>query len=218
MKSIRNVALASICLATVTPASAATIIYTVSGTGTGTVGGQAFAGGVTISASGDTAAQQQCISGGSPVAGCYFIPIASSDLSLGSLGHYSLANNGIMFVNNAANVVGFSEIVLPGPIVNTFAFVNNGGAPSAAFSTWNGISNLGPITTSLGLNKFFRPLVATSGGDLILDNISEVGPATFSASLGAAVPEPSSWLMLTLGFGAIGAALRRRQNVSVRFA
>lgn len=32
------------------------------------------------------------------------------------------------------------------------------------------------------------------------------------------VPEPASWAMMLGGFGAIGAAMRRRQRVSVRFA
>jgi hypothetical protein len=33
----------------------------------------------------------------------------------------------------------------------------------------------------------------------------------------AAVPEPASWAMMIVGFGAIGAAARRRQRVAVRF-
>lgn len=40
---------------------------------------------------------------------------------------------------------------------------------------------------------------------------------SFKASAGA-VPEPSTWMMLILGFGAVGYAMRRRQKVAVRFA
>lgn len=38
-----------------------------------------------------------------------------------------------------------------------------------------------------------------------------VDPALLRASLNGAVPEPSAWAMLVLGFGALGAALRRRR-------
>lgn len=33
-----------------------------------------------------------------------------------------------------------------------------------------------------------------------------------------AVPEPATWAMMLLGFGAVGAATRRRQNVRISFA
>lgn len=39
---------------------------------------------------------------------------------------------------------------------------------------------------------------------------------TFSAP--GAVPEPSTWAMMILGFGAVGGVLRRRRKVSVRYA
>lgn len=35
---------------------------------------------------------------------------------------------------------------------------------------------------------------------------------------GPAVPEPATWAMMVIGFGALGGALRRRQQVHVRFA
>lgn len=34
----------------------------------------------------------------------------------------------------------------------------------------------------------------------------------------AAVPEPSTWAMLILGMGAVGAAMRRRRSITVRYA
>ena len=36
--------------------------------------------------------------------------------------------------------------------------------------------------------------------------------------VGGAVPEPSTWALLILGFGSIGGAMRRRRNVAVKFA
>jgi hypothetical protein len=41
------------------------------------------------------------------------------------------------------------------------------------------------------------------------------GTATFSE---AAVPEPAKWAMMVIGFGLIGAMMRRRPNVQYNFA
>lgn len=40
---------------------------------------------------------------------------------------------------------------------------------------------------------------------------------TFSAT-GGGVPEPATWAMMIIGFGAIGASMRRRQKVAVTYA
>lgn len=80
-------------------------------------------------------------------------------------------------------------------------------------------------------------LVRTSGGALenwAANNI-HVGPGkhklsivgywgkeggTYSSKLSfdAAVPEPASWAMMIAGFGLVGAAMRRRTKVQVRYA
>jgi hypothetical protein len=50
------------------------------------------------------------------------------------------------------------------------------------------------------------------------------GPVGFSLSArnpnptGAAVPEPATWAMMIVGFGAIGASMRRRQSRRVQFS
>jgi hypothetical protein len=43
-------------------------------------------------------------------------------------------------------------------------------------------------------------------------------PSLVGAINSSAVPEPATWGMMILGFGAIGAAMRRRQATQVRFA
>lgn len=45
-----------------------------------------------------------------------------------------------------------------------------------------------------------------------------VGNAFQIDQLAAAAPEPATWAMMIFGFGAAGAALRRRQRVRVRYA
>lgn len=44
------------------------------------------------------------------------------------------------------------------------------------------------------------------------------GSYSGNLGLGAAVPEPASWAMMIAGFGLVGAAMRRRTKVKVRFA
>lgn len=48
-----------------------------------------------------------------------------------------------------------------------------------------------------------------------ITGVTSVPPDTIGDG---AVPEPSTWAMLILGFGAVGATLRRRQTARLRFA
>jgi len=54
-------------------------------------------------------------------------------------------------------------------------------------------------------------ITGTTGGDA-----SYSGTLSFSAAAG--VPEPSTWLMMILGVGFVGMALRRRQRVQVSYS
>jgi hypothetical protein len=65
-----------------------------------------------------------------------------------------------------------------------------------------------PTTVSFGLHDWYG---ARNGDDFAVDNIvvSLVQPF----ALAAAVPEPGVWLMLLLGFGGAGAALRRHRRL-----
>lgn len=213
---MRNFLLAAsalaIALGGAVTASAAVIQYQVTGTGSGTLGGNVFDGAFTITSTGDTGTQQQCVDGGIPVAGCFFVTNNSLELDIAGLGVFSLASPSISFVNNNENLFGFTELVGPPPgTVNTFAFVNITGEPSP-FSTWDGVSDLAAFDTNLLLNNFFAPFVQTDGGELIFAAPPQPGAATFSASLLAApVPEPATWAMMIAGFGMAGASLRRRK-------
>ncbi|SIN59492.1 PEP-CTERM protein-sorting domain-containing protein [Parasphingorhabdus marina DSM 22363] len=196
-----------------TTASAAIIEYQVSGNGSGTLGGDAFDGAFTITSRADTGSQQPCIFEGMPVAGCALVVNDSVELDIAGLGQFNLTGFNISFVNNNANVFGFSELIGPPPgIVNSFAFVNITGEPSP-FSTWDGISNLAAFDTNLTLGNFFAPSVQTNGGELVFTSPPIPGDARFSASIvAAAVPEPATWAMMIAGFGMAGASLRRRKN------
>ena len=76
----------------------------------------------------------------------------------------------------------------------------------AAFST----STTG--TKALGLTGVSRARLVASGTHFNIDNL------VLNASSGA-VPEPATWAMMTLGFGAMGFAMRRKKvGTRIRFA
>lgn len=77
-----------------------------------------------------------------------------------------------------------------------------------------------------GLIDTFNPTIASDGGGFFgVTSIDQILSAQVSlpggfavvdnvqfASITAAVPEPSTWMMMLLGFGAVGASLRRRRK------
>jgi len=67
--------------------------------------------------------------------------------------------------------------------------------------TWNS-----GASTSASIQLINRNL-AWQGNDFTLDDISFNGPA--------AVPEPATWAMVIMGFGAMGSVLRRRRMATV---
>ncbi len=86
------------------------------------------------------------------------------------------------------------------------------------FATYD-IATLAPISTPGGFNQFeFRGIASDTaniyglrfGGNYILLTGTRNGVPN--------VPEPATWALLILGFGVIGAALRRRGKVRVSFA
>lgn len=103
---------------------------------------------------------------------------------------------------------------------------NYGGADNFLFTTGLPFSGLG-VSFSL-VNGTFVNLFADGGvtGEYFATNLfgnagrtNAVGSFTFSAAV-SAVPEPATWGMMILGFGAIGFAMRRRAKIGtrVRFA
>lgn len=59
--------------------------------------------------------------------------------------------------------------------------------------------------------------VFLDGGNTAFETVRPTGVQVL-ASVNGAVPEPASWAMMIAGFGLAGAALRRRQRVSVSYA
>jgi hypothetical protein len=97
--------------------------------------------------------------------------------------------------------LSFSSVILSGtPDVGTFASVN---------------------VNPMNLNSFmFGPFLIASGVYTLTINGNATDGGGFGGGVSvSAVPEPATWAMLLLGFGAIGFQIRRRrQRLQVRYA
>ena len=83
----------------------------------------------------------------------------------------------------------------------------------------SGLTNLQSISDTLGVESVFS---SSSIGFLISGNPSGPGTAQFRVNgASGAVPEPTTWAMMLIGFGAVGGAMRsakRRKKVTVSYA
>lgn len=89
------------------------------------------------------------------------------------------------------------------------------GADVGGLSALNASSALVTLTSS---QNFYGAKFSSSGNSFELDNV-RFSTASVQAPAGtSAVPEPSSWAMMIVGFGAVGYASRRRPASAKAFA
>jgi hypothetical protein len=129
-------------------------------------------------------------------AGESHINATSASIAISGLGSFNFTTPTLIFVSNT----------LPGPGISRVIGGTGGdlfdGPTDPAFSTWDMLTAIGPISGDGELQQWDITPVNTSGGVLRFDN-GHAG-ATFTATI---VPEPSSVVLLTLG----GLTLRRRR-------
>ncbi|HZZ30512.1 MAG TPA: PEPxxWA-CTERM sorting domain-containing protein [Phenylobacterium sp.] len=111
---------------------------------------------------------------------------------------------------------GAHEVGIWDPTTNTFTaeFSTPSTAGGLAYDAadgimWVGLGGGSVVPYTLGgvaLNAGFKPF-----GDIgdTIDGLAFLGEAT-----GGGVPEPSTWALMLLGFGSLGAALRNRRSVA----
>jgi hypothetical protein len=127
---------------------------------------------------------------------------------------------------------GAGEAIIAGPMNNLLvSFTNSYQAvtfniDAAAAGTFdlvvNGVYGLCCATQNLSKNGQNKFIVAATGGDSISSLNFTFNPTVTNlkqfrvqgSAITASVPEPASWAMMIIGFGGIGAAMRRRRHVS----
>jgi PEP-CTERM motif len=127
---------------------------------------------------------------------------------------FTLTNNAFFRLTDAFNA---GDVYTAKDVGNSLTFVStfttDGAAVPAYFNaSWNNTS----------YSRFSGLLGAGNYSFVVTGNCAGGCPAGFAvrldtAPLTAAVPEPATWAMLVLGFGLIGAAMRRR-SLNVTYA
>jgi len=172
-------------------ASAAPITFVHEGSGSGTLDGVAFSALFTITASGDTNNRIGFGSG-------WYIGHTASTINIDGVGSFDFVTSTRTFVNNGAQLVGFSR----GDADGGSDLFN--GPVNDAFGGWDMTTSIGPISGGGDLLQWgSTPAVVTTGGVLFFDDFFT--DARFTATV---VPAPAT----LLGLVGLAATRRRRSN------
>lgn len=186
------------CLAVVLCAAAvhaSTIAYTVTDTGSGTLGAASFTNQfVKITVVGDTSK----VSGSS---GFYTNGASYSTVSIGA-GPDVLFTGAMRFFDNQH----FSPTAAAGISDNSASVLDTF---NSVFQTYDGTTAIGPITGAVFYNSGHA--FSTANGSFILTSAG--ANSTFTATLASVTPEPSSIVLLGTGLLGTLAMLRRKLNV-----
>ena len=177
------------------PAAPITITYQASGAGS--LNGASFASSTfVITALGDTTNRATI----SP--GTFAIDHGSASINITGLGTFSFTTPTRTFVNQGVQVVGFARTVGGSDLLDSTS--------NAAYSTWDLLSSIGPITGSGSLLQWASAPVVTSAGTLVFNNSSTT--LTFQAVVGNAIPEPGTFQLIALGLLGAGLLTRFRRQ------
>ena len=178
------------------------ITFTHQGTGSGTIAGNPFTNAMfTITALGDTN-NRVSHSGGA------FINHDTVSISITGVGNFLFTTPTRTFVNHSARLVGFSRA--SSPALDLF-----NGPTNPIFSTYNMLTSIGPVTGTGQLLQWAAPPpfllpVLTTDGQLVFNNAATT--ATFTATVGQVIPEPTTLLLLGTGLAGVAAKVRKRRQ------
>ena len=133
----------------------------------------------------------------------FFENVGTATVSVGGGSPVTFTDSIQVFSNQSATSVGFEDLSVGDDILNDL---------SASFATYDLKTSIGPIVGSSEINV--GSSFATTGGALVL---TSAGDATFTGAasgVGSAIPEPSSWAMMLIGFAGLGYAGYRRARAA----
>ncbi|GAB4384890.1 MAG: hypothetical protein Kow0022_08900 [Phycisphaerales bacterium] len=186
MKIAHMMIVAGLCAA---PALAAPIEFTHYGSGSGTLDGVGFVSTFTISAVGNTDDRVNLGFG-------YFIDHLSASITIDGVGTYDFLTPTRTFVNNSAQLVGFSR-------AGSLGIDLYNGPIDPFFASWDMTTSTGFISGAGSLLQWDYEDVMTTGGVLFFDTFS-----TDAAFVATVVPAPASIGLLAL----TGVAATRRRR------
>jgi len=149
----------------------------------------------------------------SSAAGVYSFALGTSPLSFdwGIDGTFTAASITVLNLgtNASATYNVFDPWNIGAPIFNDNVFANGSTQNSARLS----FGFLGGVGFDPNVNDTYRVTLNVTGMGSGAQSLS------VDAKIGAgAAPEPATWAMMVGGFGLVGAAMRRRQRTTIRFA
>ena len=179
-------ALLSLPLAFAAAAGASPISFTYTGNASGSLNGVAFsASDFSIYATADTADRQTGT-------GSYLVVHSTASITIANLGTFDILTATSTAVNNASSLVVFGNHATDRALLI---------GTDNAYTNWDLLSSLGPISGDLRALQWADNALDTTGGQLQLDN------ATFAGTFEAAVPAPATFTLV----GASVLAFRRRR-------
>jgi len=186
-------------------AQAATAIYTIKGTADGSLNGVGFSGaGFTFTLFGDTDNITY------PTSLQKLDPLDSASVVIDGFSGVTLQIPTSLSRLSAGTETVFNGVI-NGNLRNLLIWTTDTQVDFA--------HSFGPVGS--GLVEVIGNTFATSGGDLKFNGVNsfhDERPITFSAVVrgDVAVPEPATWGMMLVGFGGMGALLRRRRMAVAR--
>lgn len=152
----------------------------------------------------------------------YASPTAFASFTLDNVGDTHSTN--VMTIGTQETSVGLDDLATA-PVSATFAFTSPTGAGGTANGSSSGffrlLSACGVVAGGCGQVSWTNPTVFNFGDggafSVSLSNVEFATPGSANVSatfrlISNAVPEPSTWAMLILGFGMVGGALRSRRQ------